>query len=107
MKTAATLPPPGRPGNLSENAKWLAGEGAGSWFVIEPLNACYRVKRFSPTGNLECEGDFFNTVETPFDATMEFEMTYLSHCEQVTVRQNKQLIVLRNIHQSKHFSRQP
>lgn len=107
MKPASTLSPPPRPENLHANAHWLAGEGAGSWFVIEPLKTCFHVKRFSPLGKLECEGEFIKASDIPFDATKQFEVTYLSHCEQVTVIQNSYVIVLRRISKTQFASYQP
>ena len=54
------LDKPAHPNNLPNDAKWLSGEGAGSWFVIEQmyLEGIYMVSRYSPKGDLECSGQY-------------------------------------------------
>jgi len=87
----STLPPPPRPDSLPESAQWLAGEGAGSWFVIAKTRKknYYKISRFSPVGKLECKGIFTqdHNIED-FDIELPYKITYLSHCAQVTVVQN-------------------
>lgn len=96
MKLPKTLPAPALPSNLSSNAKWLAGEGAGSWFVIEPTSNAHRyvVKRFSPIGKLECESIFTSNDE--FDLSRAYAISYPAHCLKVTVIQQGKRIVLTN-----------
>ena len=55
-----TMVAPNKPTNLTENAQWLSGEGAGSWFVISSTTGkeVFFIARFSPEGKLECEGSF-------------------------------------------------
>lgn len=88
------LPAPSLPPNLSNQAKWLAGEGAGSWFDIMPTKKeqTYYIKRYSPDGVLECEG-FFES-NTFFDVHDAFKIGYLSHSKQITILQNNQIILL-------------
>lgn len=92
------LPPPPRPGRLPESAKWLAGEGAGSWFVIEKHESShyYKVSRFSPEGVRECEGLFETGDE--IDLEKPFELTYPSHCAEVNVIQGGRNIRLVSTH---------
>lgn len=44
----ATLPNPERHPKIPENAQWLSGEGAGSWFVFDVENKLLKVSRYSP-----------------------------------------------------------
>lgn len=86
-KLKTTLVSPHLPNNLPATAQWLAGEGAGSWFVFEFNEPHPVISRFSADGNLECIG-FFVCKSHDFEASKPFQITYLSHCQQVTVIQN-------------------
>ena len=78
---------------LPSHAKWLAGEGAGSWFVIDfEAQGLYRVTRYSPSGIEECSG-IFETTDF-FDLEKEYKVTYPSHCVKVTVLQGYKDIIL-------------
>lgn len=96
MKT--TLPKiltaPVQPSEISDDAKWLSGEGAGSWFVIveSEMHGCWEVTRYSPEGNLECRETF--TSKYMFDLKQKYTITYPSHCAKVTIEQNNQTIQL-------------
>ena len=87
-----TLPAPERPNSIPENAKWLAGEGAGSWFAIIWKEDHFLVTRFSPSGDMECAAKMISDGELEVDA--DFELTYPSHCAKVTVIQNEKTISL-------------
>lgn len=89
-----TLPQPKKATNIPHDAQWLSGEGAGSWFSIKQSDLSYDIQRFSPDGKLECEGKFKNTSDTIFDIHTDFEITHLSHCQQVTVIQDQKKIRL-------------
>lgn len=85
------LPPEEIPSYLSSSAKWLSGEGAGSWFVIEySTESSFKIARYSPSGELECQGKFI--ANGSFDISRDYSMTYPSHCAKVTVEQNKETI---------------
>jgi hypothetical protein len=91
-----TLPPPNLPKSLDSSAKWLAGEGAGSWFVIRPVNRNrYIVARFSPVGLPECQGTFVSQRVLKIQDT--YKMSYPSHCMEVTVEQRGKIIHLHAI----------
>lgn len=91
------LPKPKLPSNLPPIAKWLAGEGAGSWFVIaKDEDSRYKITRFSPEGRLECEGLF--KTEKMINLHDDFTITYPSHCSIVTIMQETEKIRLRSIH---------
>lgn len=87
LKLSLILSAPDLPGNLPYTAKWLSGEGAGSWFVIEEVenNQYYKICRFSPEGNFECEGIF--KTDKRIDIKKSYSLTYPSHCSKVTVMQ--------------------
>lgn len=89
-KLSEVLPRPSLPSNLSEHALWLAGEGAGSWFVVvHESEDFYNISRFSPDGVLECQG-IFKSESLGFDIRVAFTITYPSHCSKVTLLQDKQ-----------------
>lgn len=91
-----TIPAPALLSLLPSHAKWLAGEGAGSWFVIDALdNDQFEITRFSPNGIEECTG-VFETIDE-FDFSQAYEMTYPTHCAKVTIIQNEKNIVLKPI----------
>lgn len=86
--------PKSKPANLT-GAKWLAGEGAGSWFLVEKhndSNTLFLVRRFSEKGNFEC-GGYFKSSQA-LEVTADFLLTYPSHCQKVTVIQNSAVITL-------------
>lgn len=90
-----TLAKPILPTNLPTTAQWLAGEGAGSWFVFEFNGQEYFISRFSVDGKLECTSSFI-CQHPDFDYLKPFQITYLSHCQQVTViQENKKKLFLR------------
>ena len=95
IKLPEILPEPKRPINLPGTALWLSGEGAGSWFVIEEFGISfdYKIIRYSPDGNVECEGTF--TANKKVYLEKDHSITYPSHCATVTLIQSGQRITLR------------
>ena len=91
-----TLEKPKLPPNLPASAKWLAGEGAGSWFLIEPAEEAmiFKVSRHAPGGHLECKGNF--AARDQFYPDKPFELTYPSHCQKVSVVQEGIIILMNN-----------
>lgn len=83
-----TMQAPVKPQNIPENAEWLAGEGAGSWFYIKTLEDDFFISRFSPEGKLECEGAFRCANATNFSISTSFNFTHLSHCKTVNIVQS-------------------
>jgi hypothetical protein len=79
------LQQPKLPYALPATAKWLSGEGAGSWFVIEVVEngMRHKITRYSPIGTIECEGLF--SSEEKVDLSKGFKITYPSHCQKVTI----------------------
>lgn len=100
-KIPKILPSPVRPNHLPESALWLAGEGAGSWFVLtKNLNNTFKIVRYSPKGNLECEGVFF--TEQMLNLSSNFEIIYPSHCAVVTLLQGNEKIKLKIVKNENH-----
>ena len=88
-----TLNAPERHSSIPLDAKWLSGEGAGSWFHIQKKESVLLISRYSPSGKIECEGDFESVLD--FKVNEKFEITYLSHCAEVNVIQNNNKIKLK------------
>jgi len=83
------LDEPAYPNHLPIGAKWLAGEGAGSWFVIENMHidGIYKVSRYSPKGDLECCGQYI--LDDVIDLSKEYVITYPSHCSTISIIQKQ------------------
>ncbi len=83
-----TLPPPALPESLSVHAQWLAGEGAGSWFVLDlSRERIVHVDRFDPNGRLECSGSFDLVGNDVPNLSVPLRVTYPSHCAVVSLAQ--------------------
>lgn len=82
----ATLPVPERHPDIPENAQWLSGEGAGSWFVFNVENNLLKVTRYSPNGIIECNGLFENmgAIKT-LNSNNSYSVTYPSNCKIVSL----------------------
>ena len=77
-----------RPKNINKNAQLIYGIGASSWFYITSEREDYRIERYSAEGKLECSR-IFKLINTGFNINNPYQFTYLSHCKQCTVIQNK------------------
>jgi hypothetical protein len=94
-KLPEVLSAPLHPNNIPQSAKWLAGEGAGSWFVFEAVRDTIEVTRYSNLGDLECTGHF--KPSALLHVNKPFEVTYPSHCSKVTIlQQGKRITLLPN-----------
>ena len=97
IKFPKILPEPALPAHLPSTAKWLSGEGAGSWFVIEQENDIqYKITRFSPEGLVECEGLFGASIAN-MNIEKDFEITYPSHCAKVSIIQGEEKIIFNQV----------
>lgn len=92
------VPCPEKPNRLPANIYWLSGEGCGSWFYIEQLDANYVISRYSPDGKLECKGLFEQVNGSEIKLSKDFEFTYLSHCAEVNIIQNNINLKFKLIH---------
>ena len=88
-----TLPPPEKHPEIPENAHWLSGEGAGSWFVCYIENNMLKVSRFSPGGKLECSGSYANKKAFELIKNQaSFSLSYPSNCHIISLRINNENI---------------
>ncbi len=79
----STLPQPGRHPGIPENAQWLSGEGAGSWFYFIPEQDFLRVNRYAPDGTLECRG-IYQCPGIPLPLSWKSaRLDYPSNCREV------------------------
>lgn len=92
-----TLLTPARPPGMPPAAQWLSGEGAGSWFHFEPVDHHLQITRYSPNGEVECVGMFQSHNGSNIDFSSAFTVGHLSHCNQVTIRQNGNLIQMKRV----------
>ncbi len=91
------LQEPTKPIFVPIEAKWLAGEGAGSWFYFMQKDNLYQITRYSEEGIIECEGLFELLNTLTFNISEEFYITYLSHCQQVKIIQNNSTIIFNRL----------
>ncbi len=86
-----TINPPDIPKNLPLNSKWLSGQGVGAWFSIEVTNenTIFRIKRYTPEGNLDCDRIFKIAAATMnFDINQPYEFKHISHCSKCKIEQD-------------------
>jgi hypothetical protein len=89
----STLPQPEKHPDVPENAQWLAGEGAGSWFHIVPLNSGIAVTTYSPAGLREFSESFFNeNIQTQILDMKAVIISYPSHGRLITLKYKDQYI---------------
>ncbi|MFC2115977.1 DUF6695 family protein [Bacteroidota bacterium] len=85
----STLQAPPRDARIPDNAQWLSGEGAGSWFVFEVQNSELRVTRYSPDGIMECTGLYKNKNAHEAVPDDSFRITYPSNCKEVSFKKKE------------------
>lgn len=86
-----TLLPPEKPNSVPSIAQWLSGQGAGVWFCIEVIDKkdIFRIKRFTPEGELDCDRLFeIENSPIPFNIAEKYEFTHISHCSKCKIIQN-------------------
>lgn len=82
----STIQAPSRDSEIPENAQWLGGEGAGSWFNFVPENSQLKVTRYAPDGKVECTG-FYKNLSAPANfSNHHFQITYPSNCKVVSLK---------------------
>lgn len=96
-KLKLTLEQPLKNEKIAENAKWLSGEGSGSWFSINEDLENYLISRYSPEGELECRGIFKVSNFNYFNLNLPFQIDHLSHCQSVVVNQSGKLIIFKRL----------
>ena len=96
-----TILPPTKPTSIPESAKWLSGQGGGTWFYIEATShpTTFRIKRFTPEGKMDCDRLFKLAPSLPlFDIQQPFEFTHISHCCKCRIVQNNIIFVFNYTH---------
>jgi len=92
----STLPQPARYAGIPENAQWLSGEGAGSWFAFTFEEDILKVTRYSPDGNIECRGNYQGPLEQVAGADQSAIVDYPSNCKEFVLKADgKKLIFSR------------
>ena len=90
-KHIGTITPPERPKTIPIDSQWLLGQGAGVWFSIEKttVNDKYRIQRFAPNGQLDCNRIFeIEENASIFDIGVAYEFAHISHCAKCRIKQN-------------------
>lgn len=86
-----TLLPPPLPDGVPPAAQWLGGQGAGTWFHLsqpDDLAATeFRIQRFAPEGEKECDRVFQIADNQSFSISEPFQFTYVSHCQKCSIVQ--------------------
>lgn len=86
-----TMPPPTIPENIPQDSQWLAGEAAGGWFSLQPIDYLYLINRYSSEGVQECTGKFRLSSIGFFNAKKTYSFSHMSHCSKVTIIQDDEL----------------
>jgi hypothetical protein len=82
----STIEVPIKDGKIPDDAQWLGGEGAGSWFSLEPENSQLKITRYAPDGKVECTGIYEN-LHTPVNfSNHHFLITYPSNCKVISLK---------------------
>jgi len=91
MNRVGTIHPPKKPDDVPNYAQWLSGQGAGVWFSIDASNnGYYRIRRFSPSGQLDCDRLFeIEQNGSIFDINLPYRFTHISHCSKCRIIQNE------------------
>jgi hypothetical protein len=93
-----TILPPAFPSAIPPHSQWLLGEGAGAWFSIDTTNSPnqYNIKRFNPTGKLECDGIFEMEIGgSSFNIELHYQFTHVSHCAKCRIIQDQEIFVFK------------
>lgn len=94
-----TLLAPKRHESVPKEAKWLSGQGEGTWFCITKEEGLsekqFRVRRISPQGNLDCDRVFeLEENSSNFNINIAWDINHVSHCAQVRTLQNDIVYVM-------------
>jgi hypothetical protein len=100
LSLRSTLQAPAKDSKIPENAQWLGGEGAGSWFDFELQNSQLKVTRYSPDGLIECTGYFENRNSNGIWPDNSFRVAYPSNCNIISLAKNNLLIRFERSHAS-------
>lgn len=93
----STLARPERHPAIPEDALWLSGEGAGSWFVIDVEGGTIKITRYSPAGVVECMGHFLDREGASFIPDDSIRLGYPSNCKEVILHKGQEVFRLERI----------
>lgn len=82
----STLQAPLKHSNIPEDAQWLGGEGAGSWFTLAPEKSQLIVTRYAPDGKVECSGLYKNLTMPADFSNHHLQVTYPSNCKVISLK---------------------
>ena len=88
-----------RPDEISIEAKWLKGEGAGAWLLIEDEKQSqkeFRIKRFSEYGIQEFDL-LFEIEGGELNLQKPYSFDYPSHASKCTILQGGSMFTLKRI----------
>lgn len=88
MDLTGRLIAPQKKGETPSQSQWLTGEGGGAWFYIKSEGLNFRIKRYTPEGELDCDRIFKLSSTSTFKEGEPFEMQHISHCAIVRIKQN-------------------
>jgi hypothetical protein len=79
--------------DIPEDAQWLSGEGAGSWFSLRFRDVFLIVTRYAPDGTVECSGMYQESVGGSGKASSsllqrnysDFRLDHPSNCKEVAL----------------------
>jgi hypothetical protein len=89
LKTTKSAPD--KPLHIPPGSQWLSGEGAGSWFYVNPSDNLLEVVRYSPQGAVECKEKFTFGGSNGFDPKQDYTISYPSDCQRISLRQKNAL----------------
>lgn len=101
-----TLVSPQRHPDVPLSAQWLAGEGAGSWYLCNIMADYLEVARYSVDGKLECNGMFANRFGEKIRKHEKFKVYYPSNCKEVTLIQNGEKFSFMRVVEDQMYQRQ-
>lgn len=86
---------------LNPAARWFAGEGAGSWFIIESINDdIYQVNKYAPDLELESSSQMILNADHLFNDEEDFELVFPCNSREITAFQNGNTLSLRRIEEN-------
>ena len=88
------LPPKEKP---HPEAQWFAGEGAGSWILIETLEDNFLMKKYSSNLKLESESIMQLSDHEKLNLNENYQLKFPVNCKETHLLQNNVYIILKNI----------
>lgn len=93
----STLPAPQKHEKIPEEAQWLSGEGAGSWFSINKKGNIVEISRYSPEGKMECSGMFNIRGHFVPGDLKNYQITHPSNCREIHLKKSDTILRLTKV----------